>query len=89
MAEFKLDSAGLIEICKGEAMQAALKEVADGICEAATADASSIKFEGMKNPPFMSGVKTLDKTAIGMCWISSPEGWQAQNKRKSLTKQCH
>lgn len=89
MADFELDSAGIMELCKGAAMQSVLKEAADKVCAGATADAAGIHMKGIRNPPFMSGVKVLDRTAIGMCWISSPVGWKAQNERKSLTKQCH
>lgn len=91
MAEFELNNAGLIALCKDGPMHAALKEAASAMCANATAAANehSGKFEGMRNPPYMAATQNLDRTAIGVVYTSSPLGRYAQSKSKALSRQVH
>lgn len=91
MAEFELDNAGLIELCKGPEMHAALQEQASKMAMAADEGASvyRAKFPNMRNPPFRGATKDLDRTAIGMVYPTSPLGNYAQAKDKVLSRQVH
>lgn len=91
MAEFELNNAGLIALCKGPEMHAALQEQASRIAMGANASANaySSKFPGMRNPSFLGTTQNLDRTAIGVVYPCSPLGNYAQSKDKVLSRQVH
>lgn len=88
MADFVLNPAGLIELCKDAPMQSGLKQVADQMASAANADAHAHN-SGMTVEPYGSAVDVLDRTAVGVAYVKTKIGARNEAKNKSLTSQCH
>ena len=90
MADFVLNNAGLIELCKAEPMQAGLKEVVDKMANAANADARSRPLNaGLNANLYGSRVDVLDRTAVGIAYTKNELADRNEDKYKSLTSQCH
>jgi len=88
MADFVLNPAGLIELCKSAPMQTGLKQVADQMASAANTDAHASN-SGMQIEPYGSAVDVLDRTAVGVAYVKTSIGARNEAKHKSLTSQCH
>lgn len=88
---FKMDNAGIIEICKSNEMRGALIGEAYHLRNSANKDAYAHGYtdsEGLL--PYIAGVVTLDKTALA--WISTgtnPESIENENQYKSLSNLNH
>lgn len=90
MAEFVLNPAGLIELCKSAPMQAGLRSYAEKMAGAANADARSHPSNtGMSVEPYGAAVDVLDRTAVGVAYVRTSIGARNEAKHKSLTAQCH
>ncbi len=97
MADFSVNSAGIIEICKSAAMRSALQSAADSIAAKANAEASNLipslqeyahqDLTKMRNPNYFSGVDELSRTCVGAVWTGNTVGMMAQNVYKTLEKQ--
>lgn len=91
--DFKMDKAGVIEICKSAGMQAVLldaaKEKAAGANAAAAGHEKALHITSFKVPPYAAHVDVLDRTAVGAAHTNGKMGQLDQEKFKSLSRQNH
>lgn len=94
MANFEWDLAGVIEICKSEGMQAALRDEAKKIASSANTAAHSYESrlhlgkKGFEYEPYKGSSKVLSKTAVGRV-TSTKIGDICQKKFKVLSSYMH
>lgn len=92
-SEFRLNRAGIIEIAKSAGARAELERAARKMASAANADAKShaewLRKKGFDTDPYVAGVATLSRTAIGYATTKTEAGAINENRYKSLGNQNH
>lgn len=90
---FRLDEAGLVEVCKSGGMRSALMDAASKIASAANAAArgheKALHVSEFKVPPYAAHVDVLARTAVGAAHTNSKMGRLDEAKFKSLSRQNH
>lgn len=95
MANVKMEwnDSAFAEVAKSGAVQEELERIANQISDRANADANQHKDElhidSFEVPPFASGSKVLNNTAIGFAYPRTNVGRFMQAAHKSLSKQNH
>lgn len=92
--EFRVDRAGIVEICKSAGMRSALGAIADGFASAANREAYAFLHEdahvgAVDAMPYGSAVDELDKTCVGVAYTRTSLGGLNEARNKSLHKQNH